>query len=114
MHYWPIILSAIGMASLSQAAECYDADVGTFCINADTLRSHASDWCKQHYNTLNGDWTTLTDGGGNVARIGKIGNFENSQVCVTAYNNIMNCLGERNGGSWTANGASLNINFCAW
>lgn len=114
MHYWSVLLSAIGMASVSQAAECYAQSGGSFCINYDTLRSHASDWCRQNYNTLNGNWNTLTDGGGNVARIGKIGNFENAQVCTDAYNNILGCHGHKNGGSWTANGVSLNINFCAW
>ena len=47
--------------------------------------------------------------------IGKIGVFPNAATCIEAYNQIVNqCFGQRNGGSWTWGGVSLNINFCQW
>ena len=108
------ILSIIGFSSLSQAAECYAQSGGSSCVKHDELFGFGPSWCAQNYNVLQGDWWTYRDSRGNTALIGKIGNFANPQQCALAYDEIMVCHGKKNGGSWSASGVSLNINFCAW
>lgn len=115
MLRWTVVLSVIGMSSIAQAAECYAQAHGSFCINRDTLKNDASNWCRNNYNNIYGNWWEITDSAGNVGRIGKTGAFQNAQRCESAYNNIVDsCYGHKNGGSWTADGVTLNINFCAW
>jgi len=109
------VLSIIGFSSLSQAAECYAQSGGASCVKFDELSAYGKSWCDKNFDTLQADWWRYRDSNGNTALIGKIDNFVNPQQCATAFADIVNgCFGKRNGGSWTARGVSLNINFCAW
>jgi len=109
------VLSIIGYSYLSQAAECYFQDGGANCVNGAQLLDFGAAWCAVNFNVLNSNWWGFVDAAGNAALIGKIGNFQNPLQCTNAFDDIVNtCFGQRNGGSWTSAGVSLNINFCQW
>jgi len=109
------VLSIIGCSYLSQAAECYAQAGANNCVDGPQLLDYRQEWCALHFNELNGNWWQYQDAAGRIAFIGKTGNFQNAQECRIAFADIVNvCYGNRNGGSWTWGGVSLNINFCPW
>jgi alpha-galactosyl binding lectin len=112
--YLTAVLSIIGCAYLSQAAECYAQSGGAKCVNGGALKAFGPTWCNANFASLQGGWTDFPDAAGNIAQIGKIGVFPNPATCIAAFNDILSCYGKRNGGSWTWGGVSLNINFCQW
>jgi hypothetical protein len=110
-----VVLSILGCSYLSQAAECYAQSGGPNCVAKAPLLAFGNGWCNANFDALQGGWSQFPDPAGKIADIGKIGVFPNAATCIEAYTQIVNqCFGQRNGGSWTWGGVSLNINFCQW
>ncbi|KOS17735.1 hypothetical protein ESCO_002467 [Escovopsis weberi] len=109
-------LSLLLLAPLAaRAAECYAQSNGSNCVDLTQLKAHQYAWCSVNWNYYHGDFIGFTDSNGHTAWIGKIGNFQSEADCEFSYNSIIEtCFGSRNGGSWTAGGVSLNIDFCDW
>jgi len=109
------VLAIIGCSYLSQAAECYAQSNAPYCVDLGAITAFAPVWCNANYGSLQGGWTSFPDASGNIAQIGKIGIFPSAAACNFSFNDILStCYGQRNGGSWTWAGVSLNINFGQW
>ncbi|KAF7507648.1 hypothetical protein GJ744_010201 [Endocarpon pusillum] len=97
------------LASTALAAECYDQGGSGTCGTRDDLYSAREDYC-------NNNWGggTKVYWGSNFWEFTFSGNsIPSQQLCWDSTENIINqCLGYRNGGSYSLNGWSMNINFC--
>ena len=80
------VLSILGCSCLSQAAECYDQDLGPNCV---AESDYGNGWCNNNFETQDGGWSQFSGPAGNLANIGKIGTFPSADTCVDAFNSIM-------------------------
>ncbi|OJD12079.1 hypothetical protein AJ78_07276 [Emergomyces pasteurianus Ep9510] len=47
--------------------------------------------------------------------VGHLGPFASAGECFYAGHDVVyTCYGKNNGGSWTYQGKSINVNFCKW
>ncbi|OJJ39616.1 hypothetical protein ASPWEDRAFT_384936 [Aspergillus wentii DTO 134E9] len=98
------------------AEECYTRSYGSNCATKDEVQTVKDLYCQYHYSHPTLDFLEfhVGDQGKQNVYVGQIGEFESKEGCDGAFENIIRCHGQRNGGSWTYQGVSLNVNYCDW
>ncbi|KAF2163628.1 hypothetical protein M409DRAFT_26235 [Zasmidium cellare ATCC 36951] len=113
MQFLALVLPiAAFMASTAYGAECYSQSKRKECLNSNDLYNARQDYCGSFRFQQNGEKDYFGQNGWKEAFTGT--NIPNQQLCWDSTDNIIKqCLGHKNGGSYSQNGWNMNINFCA-
>ncbi|KAF9263906.1 hypothetical protein L218DRAFT_863944 [Marasmius fiardii PR-910] len=113
MHLTTVaILAATGFITTTSAAECYAQGGSNRCSTAADVRGAHEDFCNNHWT---GDSASVryTSSNGFHSNFAHFGAFHTQQDCWDSTEDIIDqCIGHKNGGTWTVPDFLVNINFC--
>ncbi|EEQ89341.1 uncharacterized protein BDCG_04461 [Blastomyces dermatitidis ER-3] len=109
----PALIALLSFGSNALAAECYSRSGGYPCATLDEAMNAFSYYCANYYDKPCHEFVKITYKG--TVWVGHVGAFNNPSDCFEAGRQIVyECYGKKDGGSWTSNQKSINVNYCQW
>ncbi|OJD09580.1 hypothetical protein AJ78_09023, partial [Emergomyces pasteurianus Ep9510] len=85
------------------------------CASRSTVIAGLHSYCSQFYSESSHPFWKYNDKRGGSVYIGHLGPFASFLDCYRdGVWTVCDCYDKNNGGSWTSNGTSINVNFCKW
>ncbi|KLJ13141.1 hypothetical protein EMPG_11924 [Blastomyces silverae] len=110
----PAFIALLSFGSNALAAECYNRAGGYPCATVNAVQNALASYCANFYNLPCKPFTAYTALGPAVW-IAHVGPFKDEFECYYAGHEILQqCYGVKDGGSWTSNRKSINVNYCKW
>ncbi|KAJ5464901.1 uncharacterized protein N7458_000587 [Penicillium daleae] len=116
MQFYAVLLPvATLLAATANAAECVSQHGSQRCVDSTDLLTNREVFCNSPNNYLAENQVYEFYGANDYMGIFSPHNIPNQQACWDSTLDIIDqCLGHRNGGSYSVDGWEMEINFCAF